>query len=75
VARPAGAVAELRAYLVSFFIIGIIWVNHHRLFRSVARVDASLLFPNLLGGTIGLSFASAVWTLAVHGALAIYYMA
>jgi Endosomal/lysosomal potassium channel TMEM175 len=138
-------------YLVSFFIIGIIWVNHHRLFRSVARVDATLLFLNLLlllfvvvvpfpppsspstsgcpstrtspqplqrhhalhgrrlpavlavdrrqrpvaacrcpgdhprdgprqpgdffyGGIIGLSFVSAVWTLAVHGALAIYYM-
>jgi uncharacterized membrane protein len=36
------------AYLVSFLIIGIIWVNHHRLLRSVARVDATLLFLNLL---------------------------
>jgi uncharacterized membrane protein len=36
------------AYLVSFFIIGIIWVNHHVLIRSVALVDRMLLFLNLV---------------------------
>lgn len=36
------------AYLVSFFTIGIIWVNHHDLFKNFARVDRTLLFLNLL---------------------------
>ncbi|HET7660503.1 MAG TPA: TMEM175 family protein [Oryzihumus sp.] len=36
------------AYLVSFFIIGIIWVNHHALMALVARVDRVLLFVNLV---------------------------
>ena len=36
------------AYVVSFFVIGIVWVNHHALFTSFARVDRSLLFLNLL---------------------------
>jgi uncharacterized membrane protein len=35
------------AYLVSFFMIGIIWVNHHMLVRSITRVDRTLLFLNL----------------------------
>jgi uncharacterized membrane protein len=36
------------AYLVSFFIIGIIWVNHHALMALVARIDRVLLFVNLV---------------------------
>ncbi|GAA1239115.1 TMEM175 family protein [Oryzihumus leptocrescens] len=36
------------AYAVSFFIIGIIWVNHHALMALVARVDRVLLFVNLV---------------------------
>ncbi len=36
------------AYLVSFFTIGIIWVNHHALIRSVKAVDRTLLFVNLV---------------------------
>jgi len=36
------------AYLISFFIIGIIWVNHHVLVRSVKAVNRTLLFLNLL---------------------------
>jgi len=35
------------AYLVSFFVIGVLWVNHHSLFGQVARVDRGLLFANL----------------------------
>jgi uncharacterized membrane protein len=35
------------AYLVSFFMIGIIWVNHHALVRSIVAVDRTLLFLNL----------------------------
>jgi uncharacterized membrane protein len=36
------------AYLISFFIVGIIWVNHHALMNNIAIVDRKLLFLNLL---------------------------
>jgi uncharacterized membrane protein len=36
------------AYLVSFFVIGVIWVNHHALFSLISRVDRVLLFENLV---------------------------
>jgi TMEM175 potassium channel family protein len=36
------------AYVISFFTIGIIWVNHHALVRNIAVVDRTLLFVNLL---------------------------
>ncbi|MER6570416.1 TMEM175 family protein [Streptomyces sp. NPDC001093] len=36
------------AYVVSFLVIGIMWVNHHQLFSYVARVDRPLMFLNLL---------------------------
>jgi uncharacterized membrane protein len=36
------------AYLVSFFTIGIIWVNQHALIRSVKTVDRTLLYLNLV---------------------------
>ncbi len=35
------------AYLVSFLIIGIIWVNHHTVFDTVRLVDRPVLFANL----------------------------
>jgi uncharacterized membrane protein len=36
------------AYVVSFAIIGIIWVNHHDIFERITTVDRPLLFLNLL---------------------------
>jgi uncharacterized membrane protein len=36
------------AYLVSFFVIGTIWVNHHALFVLITHVDRAMLFYNLL---------------------------
>jgi uncharacterized membrane protein len=36
------------AYLISFFMIGIIWVNHHVLVRSIIKADRLLLFLNLV---------------------------
>jgi uncharacterized membrane protein len=52
---PAGHLADyLRhqwpsylAYLVSFMIVGIIWVNHHTVFGKVRLVDRRVLFANL----------------------------
>jgi uncharacterized membrane protein len=39
---------QFAAYLTSFFIIGIMWANHHSMFRSIVRADRILLFLNLL---------------------------
>jgi uncharacterized membrane protein len=36
------------AYLISFLTIGIIWVNHHALIRTIKVVDRTLLFLNLV---------------------------
>jgi uncharacterized membrane protein len=36
------------AYVTSFLIIGIIWVNHHAVFQLIGRVDRTALFLNLL---------------------------
>jgi uncharacterized membrane protein len=36
------------AYLISFFTIGIIWVNHHALVSNVAQVTRGLLYLNLV---------------------------
>jgi uncharacterized membrane protein len=36
------------AYLLSFFMIGIVWVNHHVLVRAITTVDRTLLFLNLV---------------------------
>ena len=48
----AGALADkwpaYAAYVTSFLVIGIIWVNHHGVFELVGRVDRVTLFLNLL---------------------------
>jgi uncharacterized membrane protein len=36
------------AYVVSFFVIGIVWVNHHALLNNIVVVDRTLLFLNLV---------------------------
>jgi uncharacterized membrane protein len=36
------------AYVTSFLVIGIIWVNHHAVFELLARVDRIVLFLNLM---------------------------
>jgi uncharacterized membrane protein len=36
------------SYVVSFFVIGIIWINHHAIFDHLVRADRGLLFLNLL---------------------------
>ena len=35
-------------YAISFVTVGIIWANHHNLFRLVARVSHGLILANLL---------------------------
>jgi uncharacterized membrane protein len=36
------------AYVVSFLQIGVIWLNHHRMFAPVRAVDGTLLLLNLV---------------------------
>ena len=35
------------AYFVSFWVIGIIWINHHTVLDAIARADKTLLVLNL----------------------------
>jgi uncharacterized membrane protein len=39
---------SLAAYMVSFAIIGIMWINHHSVFSHLDHVDRGLLYLNLL---------------------------
>ena len=36
------------AYAISFLTLGIVWVNHHTVFRQIARVDRTFLFLNVV---------------------------
>ncbi len=36
------------AYVLSFTVIGIMWVSHHSMFERISHVDRGLLFANLL---------------------------
>lgn len=49
------------AYMISFFTIGVIWVNHHALLSAIAVVDRTLLFLNLmlLAFVVAIPFATA----------------
>jgi uncharacterized membrane protein len=39
---------QYAAYLVSFFVVGIIWLNHHAVIRLLDRADHTLQVLNLL---------------------------
>lgn len=43
------------AFLISFLSIGIMWINHHRIFTHIRRCDNTLLVLNLLL-LLGVSF-------------------
>lgn len=49
------------AYILSFGVIGIMWQNHHALFRLVERIDRRSVFLNLLllGVTAFIPFATS----------------
>jgi uncharacterized membrane protein len=36
------------AYLISFLLIGLIWANHHEMFRHIRHSDRMLMFFNVL---------------------------
>ena len=54
------------AYAVSFAAIGIIWVNHHNLFKNFSEIDRSLLFVNLLLLFFVVSIPFATSTIAAY---------
>jgi uncharacterized membrane protein len=39
---------KLRAYVLSFLVVGLFWANHQRMFNHIARYDAALVWLNLL---------------------------
>jgi uncharacterized membrane protein len=51
---------NLIAYALSFSVIGLMWQNHHALFRLVDRVDRKTVFWNLLllASTVLIPFAT-----------------
>lgn len=42
------ALPKVEAYLLSFLVIGVMWMGHHALFRAVVRLDRTLLHLYLL---------------------------
>jgi uncharacterized membrane protein len=40
--------SKYTSYVVSFLVIGLYWLGHHRMFRYITRYDTILLFLNLL---------------------------
>lgn len=36
------------AYIISFITIGIMWINHHAIFKMIHRTDRTLMFLNAL---------------------------
>lgn len=54
------------SFVISFWFIGIMWVNHHRMFTHIKRLDTMLLILNLLllFGVTAVPYPTAV--LAVH---------
>jgi len=61
VAGLLGLWPNLVAYLLSFFVIGIMWQNHHALFRLVPRIDRKTVLYNfmLLAATAFIPFATS----------------
>jgi uncharacterized membrane protein len=41
------AIPSIFAYALSFAVIAIYWLAHHRMFRYIRRLDATLLVLNL----------------------------
>jgi uncharacterized membrane protein len=54
------------AYAISFLTIGIIWVNHHGVFKNLSEIDRTLLFFNLLLLFFVVSIPFATSTMATY---------
>ena len=43
-----GLLPRVAGFVISFLIIGLMWIEHHRIFRYIADYDLGLLWRNLL---------------------------
>jgi TMEM175 potassium channel family protein len=43
-----GLFPRVAGFMISFLIIGLMWIEHHRIFRYIADYDAGLLWRNLM---------------------------
>jgi uncharacterized membrane protein len=43
-----GVLPRLISFLISFFVIGLFWQGHHRMFHVIVRTDSALAFINLV---------------------------
>jgi TMEM175 potassium channel family protein len=63
-------------FAVSFFLVGMYWMIHHRTFQSVRRVDQGLLWLNLAALMLVCLFpfsTSFTMRYSVLGAIEVYY--
>ncbi|MEO7916524.1 MAG: TMEM175 family protein [Dokdonella sp.] len=58
------------AFMLSFLVIGALWMSHHRLFMMVRQYDERLLWPNLLL-LLSVAFLPFTTSLLSTGSLAI----
>lgn len=67
---------NLIAYVLSFSVIGIMWQNHHALFRTVDTIDRRTVFLNLLllASTVLIPFATSLLGIypSMHGSTFLY---
>ncbi len=63
------------AYVISFLVIGVFWMGHHRKFRYIIRYGSTLLFLNLLMlmGIAFLPFPSSVISEYPYRTVTIFY--
>lgn len=56
------------AFLLSFLFIGIMWINHHRLFQHITRSDDVLMLTNLLLllGVVWIPYPTSLMAQAVN---------
>lgn len=66
--NSSGQAPSYLAYVVSFLVIGAIWINHHAMFQHIVRVDGTLLLLNVLQLMLiaFLPFPTAVLAEAFH---------
>ena len=47
-ANLLGQWPQLVTYIASFLTVGVVWVNHHTIFRNLRAVDRTIQFINLV---------------------------
>ncbi|TMC94959.1 MAG: DUF1211 domain-containing protein, partial [Chloroflexi bacterium] len=46
--KVLGQWPQLVTYVASFLTVGVVWVNHHTIFRNLRAVDRTIQFINLV---------------------------